>query len=485
MPIIDLTEWAPDTSRPVLEQMLEQVERSAKPLLEVLTDDIGDNLEKYRNDEGGVSPAKIPQKLWIVAIVYQLESIARANGWGMAIEDGIVYVYNGQYWERMDDDHLMMFLSEAARRMEYHSPADAMTHTFKANIIKQYVAHVPLLQRNDDPDRVLVNLQNGTFEVTAGGGRLREHDPADGLTYVLPYRYDENATCPIFDKYLNRVLPDIESQNVLQEFHGYVFSRALKLEKALILYGGGANGKSVQFEVTRALFGGANVSTKTLGDLIDSDSGNDNRAKLKDKLLNYGSEIRGEKMDIDIFKRLVSGEPVAAREKYKTGFDLQNTCKFIFNANVLPKHTERTTAYFRRFLIVPYMQTIGDDEKDTELHRKIIGAELPGVLNWAIAGLRRLLENKDFSKCAATEQALETYKKESNSVALFVEDEGFEPDIEGRYSNKMLYSEYREWCTVNGMRSLNKANFGRELKGLGFDSYKTGSERGFYIVRSA
>lgn len=483
--MIDKTEWAPDTSRPVLEQMLEQVKLSAKPLLKVLTDDVGDPLTKCQNEDGGISPAKIPQKLWIVAIVFQLEYIAKAHGWGLATEDGIVYVFNGRCWERMDDDQLMRFLSGAAVKMDYHSPADAMTHTFKANIVKQYIAHVPLLRRNDDPDRVLINLQNGTFEVTAGGGRLREHRPDDGLTHLLPYGYDEKAKRPLFDRYLNRVLPDIESRAVLQEFHGYVFSRALKLEKALILYGDGANGKSVQFEVTRAVFGEANVSTKTLGDLIDSDSGNDNRAKLKDKLLNYGSEIRGEKMDIDIFKRLVSGEPVAAREKYKTGFDLQNTCKFIFNANKLPKETERTAAYFRRFLVIPYLETISDDEKDTELHRKIIDSELPGVLNWAIEGLRRLLENKDFSKCDAARQAVETYKKESNSVALFIDDESFVPDIAGRYPNKRLYAEYREWSGDNGMRALSSRNFGKELNTLGFESYRTGKERGYYMMRGA
>ena len=480
MAILDQTEWA----RPVLEQMLEQITKSAKPLIKVLIEDIGDTLEKYQNDSGGISPGKIPQKLWIVAIVFRLEHIARANGWGLAMENGGVYVYNGRYWERMDDDQLMRFLSEAAVKMGYHSPADAMTHTFKANIVKQYVAHVPLLQRNDDPDRVLINLQNGTFEVTAGGGRLRKHRPDDSLTYVLPYSYDEKAKRPLFDRYLNRVLPDSESRDVLQEFHGYVFSRALKLEKALILYGNGANGKSVQFEVTRALFGEANVSTKTLGDLIDNDSGNDNRAKLKDKLLNYGSEIRGEKMDIDIFKRLVSGEPVAAREKYKTGFDLQNTCKFIFNANTLPKETERTHAYFRRFLIVPYTETIHENEKDTELHRKIIANELPGVLNWAIAGLMRLLKNKDFSRCEASAQVLEAYKKESNSVVLFIEDESLIPDSEARYPNKSLYTLYKEWCIDNGMRPLNNGNFSKELLDMGFERYKSGGERGFYIIRS-
>ena len=257
----------------------------------------------------------------------------------------------------------------------------------------------------------------------------------------------------------------------------------------MILYGGGRNGKSVQYEITSALLGEHNVSTKSLGDLVNNDSGNKNRAKLKDKLVNDGSEISSGNMDVDMFKRLVSGEPVSAREKYKTSFDLKNNCKFIFNANKLPSNIEHTEAYFRRFLIIPYEQTIPDSEKDPELHTKIIDNELPGVLNWALEGLNRLLINKKFSECTASNDALDLYKKESNSVAMMVEDEGY---IDGRMADKdysvptaSLYSTYRDYCMESGLRPLSKNNFSKELKSLGFEPYRTGSERGFVIVREA
>src|SRR5690606_41567228 len=61
---------------------------------------------------------------------------------------------------------------------------------------------------------------------------------------------------------------DPERQRVLAEYLGFVFikhgSNALKEEKALILYGTGANGKSVFFEVVNALLGTDNVSSYSL-----------------------------------------------------------------------------------------------------------------------------------------------------------------------------------------------------------------------------
>src|SRR5690606_24227191 len=116
---------------------------------------------------------------------------------------------------------------------------------------------------------------------------------------------------------------DPERQRVLAEYLGFVFikhgSNALKEEKALILYGTGANGKSVFFEVVNALLGTDNVSSCSLQSLT-----NDNgyfRAKLANKLVNYASEINGN-LEASIFKQLVSGEPVEARLPYGQPFIL-------------------------------------------------------------------------------------------------------------------------------------------------------------------
>ncbi len=286
--------------------------------------------------------------------------------------------------------------------------------------------------------------------------------------YLLPYNYDPISACPIFDRFLYRVLPDNDSRSILQEFMGYVFTSGLKIEKVLVLYGSGSNGKSVFFEVVSELMGRENISFKGLGDLcMKGDKGNNHRAEVENKLINYSSEINAKGADLDLFKGVTSGEPVPARRLYKDVYMFRNDAKLIFNANKLPTETEKTHAFFRRYIIIPFEVTISDDEKDVDLHRKIIDNELSGVMNWVIAGLKRLLANRDFTQSEKVEAALEDFKKESNSVLQFIEEYAI---IDKEYefvSNTDLYNSYTEFCNSNGYHRLNQNNFSKEMISAG------------------
>ena len=156
-----------------------------------------------------------------------------------------------------------------------------------------------------------INLRNGTFVFSEDPG-LMDYNKNDFLTYQLAFDFDENASAPIFETYLNRVLPDKSSQNVLAEYIGYVFMKEHKYNKCLLLYGSGANGKSVFFEIVNAIFGRENMTYYSLRELA-----NDNcKAQLENKLLNYSTEIDAT-INKEVFKQLTSGEPINGRLLYK------------------------------------------------------------------------------------------------------------------------------------------------------------------------
>jgi putative DNA primase/helicase len=305
---------------------------------------------------------------------------------------------------------------------------------------------------------------------------LRPFNNADFLTYQLPFRYDAAATAPVFSKYLDRVLPDKSAQAVLSEYAGYLFIRhgsGLKFEKCLILYGNGANGKSVFFEILTALLGRENVSTYPLSDLTDKTGYY--RAEIANKLLNYASEISKE-MNCDLFKKLASGEAFTARSPYGRPFEVMNYAKMIFNANELPKDTEQTNAFFRRFIIIPFDVTIPTEEQDRELHRKIIEGELAGVFNWVLDGLKRLLSNKRFTDCTAIDETLKQYRTESDSVQLFIDENNYQPSNESMLL-KELYQHYRAFCCEDGYRACSNRTFSERLRAKGFEIIKSGDRR--------
>jgi len=414
-----------------------------------------------------LSRFKINERHYTIFTIENIISLADKNKWGLCRNQDSVYVYNGMFWQQMDKSTFQKFLCKASERMGVPITS-AKYFQFGEKVFKQFLMQAYLPTPTCDSETVLINLQNGTYEISNGKGRLRKFKRSDFLTYQLPFSYNIAATAPIFTDYLDKVQPDESCRKVLAEFIGSVFvktgNKLLKEEKALLLYGSGANGKSVFFSIVDALLGTENITHHSLQD-ITNESGY-YRAQLANKLVNYSSEING-KLDSSIFKQIVSGEPVTARLPYGNPFVMTQFARLIFNCNEYPKEVEHTPAFFRRFLIIPFDVTIPPEEQDKNLHNKIIDAELAGVFNWVLNGLARLLDQRKFSDCNAAEKALEEFKNQSDSVRQFLEIKGYRPDPKKRITIPVLYVEYTEFCQTNGHGKLKNSNFKQRLKACG------------------
>lgn len=423
------------------------------------------------------------EKHKLIITIEQLLQLAKNHKWDLCKNHDFIYVYNGAFWNVLDKPELESFLGNAAQRFGV-SKYDAQFFTFREKLFKQFmsVSYLPTPTQNNNT--VLINLINGTFEITPKETILKPFNASDFLTYQLPFEYNPKVTAPIFEGYLNRVLPDKQAQNILAEFLGYVFTdtSTLKLEKALLLYGDGANGKSVFFEVATALLGIENTSNHSLENLTNETGYH--RATIANMLVNYASELNG-KLETSIFKQLVSGEPVTARLPYGNPFTIRKYAKLIFNCNKLPSDVEHTNAYFRRFLIIPFDVTIPENERDTELPQKIIKNELSGVFNWVLEGLKRILENKKFSESEQVKQALENYKKHSDSVKMFLDDNLYIKDANELKPLKDLYTEYKNYCFECGYRVTSINTFSDRLKkGLGFETTRLSYGNAVYMKKN-
>lgn len=404
----------------------------------------------------------LKQKHIVYAIVKNLLKVSKDNKWNLAKAYDYIYVFNGAFWRQFDKEQIKNFLGESAIKMgcpDY----DAKQWEFMDRLLKQFLSDAFLTVPEPNEEAVSINFQNGTGKIINSNFVLNDFEPSDFITYQLPYKYESTAKCPMFDKYLLRVLPDESSRILLQEFCGFIFTR-LNIEKCLMLIGGGKNGKSVFFNILNALIGKENVLNFSLG-LFGHEY---NRAKLTNVLLNYSSE-KGFDLPVDTFKALISGEPIQAREPYGKPFTLKNRAKFIFNTNSLPKETEASEAYFRRFLVIPFEQVISDNEVDIDLADKIIKSELAGVFNWVLVGLNRIMENRKFSDCEKAKKAVEDFKKSSDSVLLFVEEENYSKSVVQNKALKELFNEYKGYCHDSNYRPVGIQNFALRLKNAGFE----------------
>ena len=416
-----------------------------------------------KTEFGKQKDGKLTRSDNIVIGVYEVSRLAKRHGLHLRTEHGQVYIFNGRYWIEVPAEYFMDFLGNAIIQMGVNV-LQAKYHQFKADLLKQFLASSYLPISIEDEQIIKLNIQNGTLHITDGEVELKAHNPNDNMKYVLPFDYNLLADCPMFKKFLNEVLPDKSKQNVLAEYLGSIFikNNVLKLEKMLLLYGSGSNGKSVVFEVLNALLGEENVSSYSLESLT-LDTNGYYRAMIGKKLVNYASEI-STKINVNVLKQLASGEPLDAREPYGKPFMVRDYAKMIFNANQLPERVENTEGFFRRFLIIHFDQTIPENKQDRQLAQKIIENELPGVLNWVLEGLQRLLTQKGFTHSLAVERALKQYKAESDSVFLWIFENDWSSSGGDYITLQQAFNYYREYCLASGYYYIDKTKFRKSLE---------------------
>lgn len=419
-------------------------------------DENSDKIDNRIDDlENLLSDISVRQRDYKVISTFEIIEKAEELGYPLSARNGAVYIFNGLCWDMYPIPDFQKFLEKCYLLLGVPKTM-ALDANFIGQGMKQFEksAHIKPSQSKG----TLLNFENGTLEIESSGSfSLREHNPDDFIKYVLPYEYDPEAECPMFQEYLDYVIPEKDKQLVLAEFLGSVFSD-IKHEKVLILYGTGRNGKSVQLDITTALLGSDNICSHTLESLSD------NKlyfiGDLSNALLNYSGEI-STKVNSDIFKKLASGEKVSARYPYGKPFEVDDYARLAFNCNQLPDTEDYTEGFFRRFLIIHYEVYIPDEKVDLNLADKIIDNELPGIMNWVLEGLIRMENQQGFSDCKSADRILQTYRRESDTVGSFLYH--FQDEFNEAVKSSDLYQEYSNFCLDYGHSRLGPKQFAQAL----------------------
>ena len=383
-------------------------------------------------------------------------------------------VYTGSHWQIVGSQLYKDFIGRCA--MKCGVPESLrMNPVFMRALFESVAFNLAASRSQKIPkSEVWLNMHNGTLVISSDGTvTLRKHRKEDLFRYTLPYSYDPQAECPQWDNFIDRVLPAPDAQQLLREFIGYIFMSDHRLEKMLLLYGEGLNGKSVTLEVVESLLGSSNVSYLSLSDLSNDDV---KRACIEDKKLNVSHES-GKDVNPNVLKQMTSGEPVLIRNLYRDPRMINNYGKLIAAFNILPR-AENTLGFFRRLLILHYQVTIPREEIDRQLAAKLKG-ELSGILNWVLKTLPALMTRNGFSPSESCERALEQYRLQSDNVKLFL-NEMCEPS-EYSMLAKDIFDAYRSYCLSSSLKPLGKTRFYDRLESLGYPCEKYGNLRRFKL----
>lgn len=90
--------------------------------------------------------------------------------------------------------------------------------------------------------------------------------------------------------------------------------------------------------------------------------------------------------------------------------------------------------------------------------------EMSGLLNWALQGLYRLLEQEKFSEAKTWDQQREDYIRASNSAKAYIEAElEVTKNHEDIILYDELYSKYCVWCKNENLPSVTKSEFTKNM----------------------
>ena len=420
------------------------------------------------------------QKHFKVAIVHNLITTAKKFNWHVIHDAGFFYIFNGAFWVSLDDNEVKQLLKDAAIKMGY-TEIECRDSTFVDKLFQQAQQDGFFTEKNYVKQSI-INLKNGSLVLDEAGVHLKPFDYRDFLTHQLEFAYDPSAVNLVFNRYLDEVLPDKETKRTLQEVAGYLFIKGLKMEKIFFLYGLGANGKSVFFESLNGLLGADNISHYSLESLTDEKGYH--RAMIKDKIVNYATDIRLTKIDAGMFKTLASGEPIEARLPYRDPFLMSDYAKLIFNVNKFDSaNVEHTHGFWRRVLVIPFTKTIPSEQQDRDLHKKILN-DRAGLLNWVIAGAERVIKQRDIFISAECELFKLKFMKETDTVAMY-EDDVQETMTATIYFKTVqeAYNDYKNYCQEAGHKfPLGRNNFVQRMVALGFEKSK--KERAWMLEKN-
>ena len=377
--------------------------------------------------------------------------------------DGLIEVYHFKTLRDTEEviyyeDGYYHYEGEAIVRAECETVFGEYINSYRVNEILNHIRRSTYIKReelNNNP--WVLNLVNGLFSIKTF--EFTTHFPGLLSTIRIPLKYDPTATCPKIEKFLSEIVYP-EHVKLIKEMIGYCLYHDYTYQNWFLLHGEGANAKSSLLALIVQFLGAENVSSVGLQDL--------NQRFASANLYAKSANIVADLSDADLkrtsmLKQLTGGDIITAEQKFKSVFTYFNFAKLIYSCNKVPLTEDKSNAFFRRVIFIPFPYTFVGKNADKNIMGKLTTEEeLSGLLNVAIGGLKRVL-NGGFSGSLTAEENEELYERASNPVYGFFND-WCEVNVEKYTVKTELYGGYCEYCKQKKVIAFSEKKFIDQMK---------------------
>lgn len=363
----------------------------------------------------------------------------------------------------VEDDESRSYLKEVSR---------LTNRSVRETMIADARVNSPISTEELDQDDYLLNLQNGTLDISGDIPIFRPHNPDDLLSKICNAAYNPDAKCPEWDKFLSEIMMgDISKIEYLQKIAGLSLTGNTEQESCFILYGSTTrNGKSTFCETIIHMLGDYALSMKpetlAIKQNNDSRSPNGDIARLAGaRFVNASEPPKRMLFDTALLKTMLGRDSIVARHLHEREFEFVPKFKLMINTNYLPTITDDTVFSSGRINVISFDRHFSEEEQDKKLKDRLRQPqELSGILNWCLEGLR-LYRAEGLKAPEAVKQATESYRSDSDKVGNFINECMVKSEKNSKAGD--VYKTYSEWCDDNGFGCENKQNFFAELKAKG------------------
>lgn len=335
-----------------------------------------------------------------------------------------------------------------------------------------------------DSDPWALNVDNGIVDLRTG--TLRPHDRAALLTKLAPVEFHADARHEVWDKFLERMVPDPEVREFLQRAAGYSLTGDTTEEKLFFIHGPTASGKSTFIAALKAVMGNYS-ETCNFETFLESKGGSGattDLARLPGVRLAVSLEVdEGKKLAVALIKTVTGRDGISARHLYQKAFSYMPAFKLWLVANDKPRANASDNALWRRILMVPFEESLSIDEQDPTVKSTLMADPQAhqAILAWAVRGAL-LWREEGLNPAIAIQKATSEYRKEQDTVGDFLDD-CFVFGAGLTVSNPEVRTAYEKWSLANGERSMSAMALSIRLKHHGLTQDRTSRTRMWHGMR--
>ena len=209
------------------------------------------------------------------------------------------------------------------------------------------------------------------------------------------------------------------------------------------------------------------------------------------RLVTANENPRGSYLDEALIKEITGEKEITARFLFKDYFTFRPRFKLWWAFNHQPRIGDNTWSIWRRIRMVPYQEQIPPEEQNPHLAEDLIAAELPGILNWCIEGLKKYQES-GLPLPSAVKAATDEYREDQDILHEYLSSLCVrlnQMDATGLVTSdvtesaRALYTAYTALCQLNREKPMSAKRFGRELKERKFELVHTNKGNRYRGIR--